>query len=160
RDLGNTILVVEHDPDVMRASDTILDLGPGAGENGGKIIASGTYEQIKKLPTSLTGRYLSEELRIQLPTVRRKPGSQQLKVQGARAHNLKKIDLSIPLRMLVAITGVSGSGKSTLVHDVLYQALAAAKKQPDGTTPTSPEWDCVEGAEYIDEVVLVDQSPI
>ncbi len=160
RDLGNTILVVEHDPDVMRASDTILDLGPGAGENGGKIIASGTYEEIKKLPSSLTGRYLSDELRIQLPTARRKAGLQQIHVYGARAHNLKRIDLAIPLRMLVAITGVSGSGKSTLLHDVLYQGLAAAKKQPDGTMPSSPAWDSIEGAEYIDEVVLVDQSPI
>src|SRR5262249_7766809 len=94
RDLGNTILVVEHDPDVMRASDNILDLGAGAGENGGKVIAVGTYDQIKKMPASLTGRYLSEELKIQLPSSRRKPGAQQIKLHGARAHNLKGIDLS------------------------------------------------------------------
>jgi excinuclease ABC subunit A len=160
RDLGNTILVVEHDPDVMRASDAILDLGPGAGENGGKLIAAGTYEEIKKIPASLTGRYLANELRIQLPSMRRKPGPQQLKIFGARAHNLKKIDLTVPLRMLVAITGVSGSGKSSLLHDVLYQALAAAKKQPDATAPATSAWDGLEGAEFIDEVVLVDQSPI
>jgi excinuclease ABC subunit A len=160
RDLGNTILVVEHDPEVMRASDTILDLGPGAGENGGKVIASGTYEQLKTMRASLTGRYLSEELRIAMPTVRRKPGTQQIKILGARAHNLKKVDLTVPLRMLVAITGVSGSGKSTLLHDVLYQAIAAAKKQPDTSTPASPAWDSLEGADFIDEVVLVDQSPI
>jgi excinuclease ABC subunit A len=160
RDLGNTILVVEHDRDVMQASDTILDLGPGAGENGGKVIAAGTYDQIQKMPGSLTGRYLSEELRIQIPSARRKPGPQQIKVFGARAHNLKGINLAIPLRMLVAITGVSGSGKSTLLHDVLYRALSEAKKQPNGGTSAAPAWDCVEGAEFIDEVVLVDQSPI
>jgi excinuclease ABC subunit A len=160
RDLGNTILVVEHDRDVMQASDTILDLGPGAGENGGKVIAAGTYDQIQKMPGSLTGRYLSEELQIQIPSVRRKPGPQEIKVFGARAHNLKGIDLEIPLRMLVAITGVSGSGKSTLLHDVLYRALSEAKKQPTGGTSAAPSWDRVEGAEFIDEVVLVDQSPI
>jgi excinuclease ABC subunit A len=160
RDLGNTILVVEHDPEVMRASDTILDLGPGAGENGGNVIAAGTYEQLKTMPASLTGRYLADELRIAMPANRRKPGPQQIKILGARAHNLKKIDLTVPLRMLVAITGVSGSGKSTLLHDVLYQALAAAKKQPDTSTPASPAWDAIEGAEFIDEVVLVDQSTI
>jgi excinuclease ABC subunit A len=159
RDLGNTILVVEHDPDVMRASDTILDMGPGAGENGGKVIAAGTYDQILKMPASLTGRYLSEQLHIQIPTLRRKPGMQQIKIYGARAHNLKGIDIEVPLRMLVAITGVSGSGKSTLLHDVLYPALAAAKRHPSGLSTTSG-WDRVEGAEFIDEVVLVDQSPI
>jgi excinuclease ABC subunit A len=160
RDLGNTILVVEHDPDVMRAADTILDLGPGAGEHGGKLIVAGTYDQIKGDPASLTGRYLSEELRIQTPAVRRKPGPQQIKIFGARAHNLKDIDLTVPLRMLVAITGVSGSGKSTLLHDVLFRALAAAKKQPDGSTASTPAWNQIQGTEFIDEVVLVDQSPI
>ena len=160
RDLGNTILVVEHDPDIMRAADRILDLGPGAGENGGKVVAAGTYAEIKKMPTSLTGRYLAEDLRIQVPTARRKPGTQKLKVIGARAHNLKSINLEIPLGMTVAITGVSGSGKSTLLHDVLFQALSLAKKQTNGSLPTTPLWDSVEGDEYIDEVLLVDQSPI
>ena len=160
RDLGNTILVVEHDPDIMKASDQILDLGPGAGENGGKVIATGTFAEIKKTPASLTGRYLADDLRIQLPTARRKPGPQQIRIRGARAHNLKRINLDIPLGMIVAITGVSGSGKSTLLHDVLYQALAAAKKQANGTQPSTPSWDSVDGADYIDEVVLVDQSPI
>jgi len=160
RDLGNTIVVVEHDPDIMKASDGILDLGPGAGENGGKVIATGTYGEIKKNPASLTGRYLAQELRIQLPTARRKPGAQQIRIRGARAHNLKGIDLSIPLGMIVAITGVSGSGKSSLLHDVLYQALSIAKKQTNGMQPPAPLWDSVEGAEYLDDVVLVDQSPI
>src|SRR5579863_4454200 len=160
RDLGNTILVVEHDPDVMRASDTILDLGPGAGENGGKVIAAGNYEQIKSSPASLTGRYLANDLRIQIPGARRKPGSQQIKIFGARAHNLKNIDVAVPLRMLVAITGVSGSGKSTLLHDVLSRALSQAKQMNNGSGPVATGWSRVEGTEYIDEVVLVDQSPI
>jgi excinuclease ABC subunit A len=160
RDLGNTILVVEHDPDVMRASDTVLDLGPGAGEHGGKLIAAGNYEQIKRAPGSLTGRYLSDDLRIQIPSARRKPGSQEIKIYGAQAHNLKNLDLTVPLRMLVAITGVSGSGKSTLLHDVLYRALSAAKTQPSGEPSAARTWKRLEGAEFIDEVVLVDQSPI
>ena len=161
RDLGNTILVVEHDPDVMRAADQILDLGPGAGENGGKVIGEGTYDQILTMPGSLTGRYLSHDLRIQLPQARRKPGKQQIKISGAHAHNLKNIDLTIPLNMLVAITGVSGSGKSTLLHDVLYQSLSRAKKQlGNGASVPSSAWNALEGDDYIDDVVLVDQSPI
>jgi excinuclease ABC subunit A len=160
RDLGNTILVVEHDPDVMRASDRILDLGPGAGESGGQVMAVGTYDEILAAPASLTGRYLSGELRIQLPTTRRKPNSRQVKIFGARAHNLKNIDFAVPLGMLVAITGVSGSGKSTLLHDVLFQALSAAKKQTDGQPLPSADWSEVEGVDLIDDVILVDQSPI
>ena len=160
RDLGNTILVVEHDPEIMLASDRILDLGPGAGENGGKVIAAGTYNQIKRAPTSLTGRYLAQDLRIQLPNQRRQPGARKLRVVGARAHNLKAIDVTIPLGMIVAITGVSGSGKSTLVHDVLYQALAAAKRQTNGGGPAPGTLERLEGEEFVDEVVLVDQSPI
>jgi excinuclease ABC subunit A len=160
RDLGNTILVVEHDPDVMRASDTIVDLGPGAGENGGKVIAVGTYDEIQKMPGSLTGRYLSHELRIQMPTSRRKPNKEQIEIYGARLHNLKSVDIKIPLGMIVAITGVSGSGKSTLLHDVLYQALAAAKRQFNGIPLPTAGWDRLEGDDLIDEVVLVDQSPI
>ena len=160
RDLGNTILVVEHDPDVMRASDGIIDLGPGAGENGGKVIAVGSYEQIQEMPSSLTGRYLSHELKIPLPTARREPGRRQLEIFGARAHNLKNLDLAIPLGMVVAITGVSGSGKSSLLHDVLYPALTAALRIGEGTPPAALHWDRLEGAEYLDDAVLVDQSPI
>jgi excinuclease ABC subunit A len=160
RDLGNTILVVEHDSDVMRASDHILDLGPGAGENGGTVVASGSYDEVRRAPNSLTGRYLAEDLHIQLPTLRRRPGAQQLKIYGARAHNLKNLDVAIPLRMLVAITGVSGSGKSTLLHDVLYRALSAAKRPTNGSGLPNPSWRGLEGAEFIDDIVLVDQSPI
>ncbi len=158
RNLGNTILVVEHDPEIMKASDRILDLGPGAGENGGRVIAAGTFDQIRSLPASLTGRYLAGELRIQLPPARRKGGPQQIKIFGARAHNLKSIDVSFPLGMIVAVTGVSGSGKSTLVHDVLYNALGAMKGQ--GTASPVGSFDRLEGAQFVDEVILVDQSPI
>jgi excinuclease ABC subunit A len=161
RDLGNTILVVEHDPDIMRTADRILDLGPGAGENGGKLVAAGTYEEILGNPASLTGRYLSEDLRIQIPAVRRQPGVQQIRIKGVRANNLKGIDICIPLGMLVAITGVSGSGKSTLLHQVLYQALGEAKKQQTtGPARGAATWESLEGDQFIDEVVLVDQSPI
>ena len=160
RDLGNTVLVVEHDREVMRASDRILDLGPGAGEHGGKIIATGTYDQITHAPGSLTGRYLSNELRIQTPINRRKPGRQKITIRGAHAHNLKAVDINVPLGMLVAITGVSGSGKSTLLHDVLYQALKGLKNQTNGAELTFPFLDEITGDEYIDDVVLVDQSPI
>jgi excinuclease ABC subunit A len=161
RNLGNTILVVEHDPEIMRASDRILDLGPGAGENGGRVVASGSYNQILKMQHSLTARYLSDELRIRMPAQRRNPGLQQLKIYGARAHNLKSVDIMIPLGMIVAITGVSGSGKSTLVHDVLYQALAAMKGQTNGSAAAGlVHLDRIEGAQHVQEVILVDQSPI
>jgi excinuclease ABC subunit A len=160
RNLGNTILVVEHDQDVMRASDQILDLGPGAGENGGRVMAAAPYEQLKKLTSSLTGRYLNQELRIQIPKHRREPGTPLIRIESARAHNLKNIDVEIPLGMLVAVAGVSGSGKSTLVHDVLYQALAAEKGITAGTGPAGNGFKRVTGGEYVSDVVLVDQSPI
>ncbi len=160
RDLGNTILVVEHDPEIMKASNHIIDLGPGAGENGGKVIAEGTYAQLRKMPGSLTGKYLADELRIQLPPHRRTPTKEKLVMKRARAHNLKDVDVTIPLGMLVAITGVSGSGKSTLVHDVLYQALASALKQTNGTGTSGISLGKLDGVQYIDEVILVDQSPI
>ncbi len=168
RNMGNTILVVEHDREIMKAADRILDLGPGAGEHGGRLVASGTYDELRRRPQSLTGRYLAQELRIPLPQQRRKPGPQKLELIGARAHNLKDIDVSIPLGMLVAVTGVSGSGKSTLVHDVLYHALLAEKKSNGAgaavEAPSAPSasglYERVQGLQWIDEVVLVDQSPI
>ncbi len=158
RDLGNTILVVEHDPEIMREADRILDLGPGAGENGGKLVAAGTYDEIKKNAQSLTGRYLADELHIPLPTQRRALTARKITIKHAYAHNLKGIDVEIPLGMMVVITGVSGSGKSTLVHDILYQGLATEKRQVTGLQLSG--FDSIEGADLIDEVVLVDQSPI
>ncbi|HLJ25775.1 MAG TPA: excinuclease ABC subunit UvrA [Candidatus Angelobacter sp.] len=160
RNLGNTILVVEHDPEVMRASDHILDLGPGAGENGGRLMASASYAELKTMPASLTGRYLNDELRIQIPPSRRRPGTPAIRIEGARAHNLKNLTVDVPLGMLVAITGVSGSGKSTLVHDVLYQALAAEKGITSGPGPAVNGFRRISGGQYISDVVLVDQSPI
>ncbi|MGA8270636.1 MAG: excinuclease ABC subunit UvrA [Candidatus Sulfotelmatobacter sp.] len=161
RDLGNTILVVEHDADIMRTADRILDLGPGAGENGGKLVAAGTYKEILRNPASLTGRYLSDDLHIQVPAVRRQPGAQRITIKNVRANNLKGINISIPLGVVVAITGVSGSGKSTLLHQVLYQALAEAKQQSiSGGTRGTATWEDLAGDQFIDEVVLVDQSPI
>jgi excinuclease ABC subunit A len=159
RDLGNTILVVEHDPDVLRAADHLLDLGPGAGEFGGKLLAEGTVEEILANPNSLTGRYLSGQLTIPVPTRRREPGREMLVLRGARANNLKNVDVEIPLGMLVAITGVSGSGKSSLVHQVLYKAVARALGQSEGADPTGLFRD-LKGAERLNDVILVDQNPI
>ena len=159
RDLGNTILVVEHDPDVLRAADHLLDLGPGAGEFGGKLLAEGSVSDILANPNSLTGRYLSGQLTIPVPTHRREPGREMLILRGARANNLKNIDVKIPLGMLVAITGVSGSGKSSLVHQVLYRAVARALGQSEGADPTGLFRD-LKGAERLNDVVLVDQTPI
>ena len=159
RDLGNTILVVEHDAEVMRSADRILDLGPGAGEHGGNLVAEGTYEQIRLNHASLTGRFLNGDLQIQVPQTRRQPGRFQLKLFGALGHNLKGFDLNIPLGIIVAITGVSGSGKSTLVHDVIYNGLAEQKRQSTGAV-SEGSYTRLEGGEFLDEVVLVDQSPI
>jgi excinuclease ABC subunit A len=156
RDLGNTLLVVEHDPDTILAADTILDLGPGAGEHGGELIFAGTREELLASAQSLTGRYLRGELRIAVPSRRRKPQGRFLKIIGARSHNLQGVDVTIPLGMLVAVTGVSGSGKSTLVYDVIYKALEAKR--------AGRNWreycDRIEGDAPILAVEMVDQSPI
>jgi excinuclease ABC subunit A len=159
RDLGNTIVVVEHDPDVLRAADHLLDLGPGAGEFGGKVLAEGVLAEIEANPNSLTGRYLSHQITIPVPTRRREPGREKLVLKGAYANNLRGIDVEIPLGMLVAITGVSGSGKSTLVHQVLYRAVARALGQSDGSDPTGV-FKSLTGVERLNDVVLVDQTPI
>ncbi|MGA7884979.1 MAG: excinuclease ABC subunit UvrA [Acidobacteriaceae bacterium] len=161
RDLGNTILVVEHDPDVLRAADYLLDLGPGAGEFGGKVLAAGSVAEVSENPASITGRYLSGHLTIPVPARRMAPGSSRdwLRLRGARAHNLKGIDVEIPLNLLVCITGVSGSGKSTLVHEVLYKAVSHALGRIEGADPTGLYRD-VKGVERLNDIVLVDQTPI
>ena len=159
RDLGNTILVVEHDADILRAADHLLDLGPGAGEFGGKLLAEGVLAEIEANPASLTGRYLSGKIAIPVPTRRRAPGRENLALRGARANNLHGLDVEIPLGMLVAVTGVSGSGKSTLVHQVLYRAVARALGQTDGGDPSSV-FSSLSGVERLNDMVLVDQTPI
>jgi excinuclease ABC subunit A len=156
RDLGNTVLVVEHDPEMMREADKLLDLGPGAGEHGGRIIYAGDMKGLLADPHSLTGRYLSGELEIPVPEERRKPGKFWLRIHGARQHNLKSVDVEIPLGLMVCVSGVSGSGKSTLVHDVLYNAIISRRGQP---APRA-EYESMEGDVQIAEVVLVDQSPL
>ena len=156
RDLGNTILVVEHDPDMMAASDFVIDLGPGAGEHGGSVLFAGPRGKLLESHESLTARYLTGEMRIPVPSLRHKPGGRFLRIFGARAHNVQNIDLMIPLHMLVAVTGVSGSGKSTLVHDVIYKALEAKRSGGDFQEVCAR----IEGDQQLQNVVLVDQSPI
>jgi excinuclease ABC subunit A len=159
RDLGNTILVVEHDPDVIRAADYLLDLGPGAGELGGQLLAAGTVAQVMQDPNSITGKYLSGRLTIPVPKIRREPGREHLKLKGARIHNLRGVDLDIPLGLLCCVTGVSGSGKSTIVHQVLYRALQHALGQTEGADPTALYRE-LSGTQHLNDVILVDQSPI
>jgi excinuclease ABC subunit A len=156
RDLGNTVLVVEHDPDTIQAADHVIDLGPGAGELGGKLLFAGSYDAMLAEPKSLTGRYLNGELRIPVPNNRHRPSGKFLRLFGATLHNLQNVDLMLPLGTLTVVTGVSGSGKSTLVHDVLYRALGA--KRNGGSVKEF--CDRLEGDSQITEVVIVDQSPI
>jgi excinuclease ABC subunit A len=164
RDLGNTILVVEHDADVIRAANHLLDLGPGAGELGGRLLAAGTVAEVSENPASLTGRYLSGRAKIAVPKHRREPGREKLTLKGARIHNLRGVDVEIPLGLLCCVTGVSGSGKSTLVHQVLYRGLLQALGQNDdgsgGTTELANLYRELSGTQYLNDVVLVDQSPI
>jgi excinuclease ABC subunit A len=157
RDQGNTVLVVEHDADMIRVADTVVDMGLGAGEQGGRVIFTGTLPALLQEPRSLTAKYLRDELAIPVPALRRKPTNQRLRILGASEHNLKNIDVEIPLGLLVAVTGVSGSGKSTLVHDVLYAALKRAKGDWDRRVGSHRK---IEGAEFLSDVVLVDQAPI
>jgi excinuclease ABC subunit A len=157
RDIGNTVLVVEHDDDTIRTADWVIDLGPGAGEHGGHIIAEGTPEQIITHPRSLTGAYLSGRKHIPIPRKRREGNGKILTIVGARANNLKNIDVKVPLGKFVCITGVSGSGKSSLMTDVLYNALAA---RLNGAHTQAGEHVRIDGIEHLDKVINIDQSPI
>jgi excinuclease ABC subunit A len=157
RDLGNTVLVVEHDAEMIRAADHILDIGPAAGELGGQIVYEGNYEGLLRHPTSLTARYLRGDLEIKEPKQRKKPGKRKLQLRGASEHNLKNIDLDIPLDLLVCVTGVSGSGKSTLVYDCIYAGLKKQRGEWQGPVGAFRRLD---GGQYLDDVVMVDQSPI
>lgn len=162
RDVGNTVIVVEHDSDMMKSADLIIDLGPAAGENGGKVVFQGTYNEIQNELNSLTGKYLSGKLAIPLPKNRRTNETKNLIIKGASAHNLQNIDVDIPLNKFVCITGVSGSGKSTFVMDILYPALKNIKASNDLNTDNyiSEKLKLLQGSKYIDGVELVDQSPI
>ncbi len=157
RDIGNTVLVVEHDAEMMRASDHILDIGPAAGELGGQVIYEGDFEHLLTDKASLTARYLRGEVEIKSPKQRRTPHKRRLSVHDASEHNLKNIDVDIPLDMLVCVTGVSGSGKSTLIHDCIYAGL---KKQRGDWQGHVGGFQKLEGGQFVDDVILVDQSPI
>ena len=157
RDLGNSVIVVEHDEEAIRSADHVLDMGPGAGEAGGRVVAEGTVDDIVANRDSLTGRYLAHELSIPLPARRNRPSDAKLVVAGARGNNLKDVELKLPLGLLVCITGVSGSGKSTLINDTLY---AAAARHLYGTATEPAPHDHVNGLEQLDKVISVDQSPI
>ncbi|RMF74229.1 MAG: excinuclease ABC subunit A, partial [Alphaproteobacteria bacterium] len=157
RDLGNTVIVVEHDEEAIRAADHIVDMGPGAGEHGGEVVAQGPLSDIMAAPRSLTGAYLAGRREIPVPAERRPADGPRLVLRGARAHNLKNIDVAIPLGCFVCVTGVSGSGKSTLINETLYKALA---RQIMGARRVPAEHDAIEGLEHLDKVIDIDQSPI
>ncbi|MDZ7766089.1 MAG: hypothetical protein U5K00_16995 [Melioribacteraceae bacterium] len=157
RDIGNTVLVVEHDAEMMEQADLIVDMGPHAGISGGEIVATGTYKELIDNPKSLTGEYLSGKKKIPLPKERDTSEAKSIKIKGARENNLKGIDVNIPLRKFVAVTGVSGSGKSTLIHDILYGGIAKMFGQ---NPPRIGKYDSIDGTKYIDEIEIVDQSPI
>ena len=157
RDLGNSVLIVEHDEATIRAADWLIDLGPGAGEAGGEIVAEGTVEKVTRNPRSVTGRFLAGKLRIETPKVRRTGNGRSLTIYGARENNLDNLTVEIPLGKFVCITGVSGSGKSTLMVEVLYKALA---RELQGSRQVAGTYDRLEGVELVDKVISIDQSPI
>jgi excinuclease ABC subunit A len=158
RDLGNTVIVVEHDEEAINSADHVLDMGPGAGEHGGQVVAEGTPEQIRRNPASLTGQYLSGALEIALPETRRRfDKTRVFRLRGARGNNLKNIDLALPVGLFVCVTGVSGSGKSTLINDTLYHAVA---RELYGSVHEPAAHDSIRGLEFFDKAVSVDQSPI
>ncbi|MBE6940142.1 MAG: excinuclease ABC subunit A, partial [Ruminococcaceae bacterium] len=157
RDLGNTLIVVEHDEDTMRAADYLVDIGPGAGAHGGEVVAAGTPAQVMENPNSLTGQYLSGKKRIPVPAVRRVGSGKRLTVRGARENNLKNIDVSVPLGTFTCVTGVSGSGKSSLVNEILYKKLGVELNRMKAHPG---KFDGIEGLEHLDKVVGIDQSPI
>jgi len=157
RDIGNTVVVVEHDKEVIRAADEIIDLGPGAGENGGTVVYQGSFKNLPARNGSLTAQYLKGNKAIKIPSKRRKPTSKAIVLKGALQNNLKGIDVTFPLNMLICITGVSGSGKSTLVQDTLYGAI---KKKKAGYTGFVGKYENIDGVQFINDVILVDQSPI
>ena len=158
RDLGNTVIVVEHDEETMRAADHVIDLGPGAGKHGGQVIAEGTIDQIMRNPASITGRFLNGELSIPMPTTRRpREGHKLIRIEGAREHNLRNLDVEIPLGLFVAVTGVSGSGKSTLIGDILHRSLARHFYRARVIAGAHKR---ITGFEHIDKVIDIDQSPI
>ena len=156
KDLGNSVLVVEHDEDTMRAADCIIDIGPGAGEHGGNVVAVGTANQIMKCRDSITGAYLSGRIKIPVPEERRKPTG-YLTVRGAKENNLKNIDVTFPLGVMTCVTGVSGSGKSSLVNEILYKSLA---KKLNRARTIPGKHKCIEGVEQLDKIIAIDQSPI
>ena len=156
KDLGNSVLVVEHDEDTMRAADCIIDIGPGAGEHGGNVVAVGTANQIMKCKDSITGAYLSGRIKIPVPEERRKPTG-YLTVRGAKENNLKNIDVTFPLGVMTCVTGVSGSGKSSLVNEILYKSLA---KKLNRARTIPGKHKCIEGVEQLDKIIAIDQSPI
>lgn len=157
RDLGNTLIVVEHDEDTIRAADWIVDIGPGAGEQGGRVVAEGTLEQVEAVKDSLTGQYLKGSRYIPLPKKRRTGNGMALMIKGASEHNLKHIDVKIPLGAFSVVTGESGSGKSTLINEILYQGLSNIKNR---TSYGNAAFEAIEGAEYVDKLVNIDQQPI
>lgn len=157
RDLGNTVIVVEHDQETMEAADHIIDMGPGAGQHGGRVVATGTLEEISRIPESITGQYFSGARRIEVPSMRRQPNGKYLLVKGARENNLRNIDVKIPLGVFTCVTGVSGSGKSTLVNEIIYKRLAMelnrARRKPGAH-------DDILGLEHLEKVINIDQAPI